>query len=233
MCRPFHILPQPNDYTCGPTCLHAIYSYYETQDIDLWKVLNDIRNLADGGTLAVFLANHALKRGYSATIYTYNMQLFDLSWQHLDAAAMSQKLTEQLKHKRSKKLRIATEAYLEFLQMGGQVRQRILSPQLLMDYLSKSTPLLTGLSATYLYRSPREFSDSHLSVHYNDVKGTPQGHFVVLCGIESGQIVVADPYQENPMSGDHFYRVEPNHLINAILLGIITYDANVLVLEPK
>ena len=33
-----------------------------------------------GGTLDVFLANHALKRGYDATIFTYNLDLFDPTW---------------------------------------------------------------------------------------------------------------------------------------------------------
>ena len=33
--------------------------------------------LDQGGTLDVFLANHALQRGYKATILTYNLDLFD------------------------------------------------------------------------------------------------------------------------------------------------------------
>ena len=26
---PITILPQPDDTTCGPTCLHAVYGYYD------------------------------------------------------------------------------------------------------------------------------------------------------------------------------------------------------------
>src|SRR5690606_33790014 len=73
------VLPQPNDTTCGPTCLHAVYRYFG-EDIDLGHVIDEVPPLPGGGTLAVWLANHALQRGYDATIFTYNLQLFDPSW---------------------------------------------------------------------------------------------------------------------------------------------------------
>jgi len=37
-----------------------------------------------GGTLAVNLANHALRRGYRALIVTYNLTVFDPSWFRAD-----------------------------------------------------------------------------------------------------------------------------------------------------
>ncbi|HKJ47383.1 MAG TPA: hypothetical protein VJ991_16230, partial [Balneolales bacterium] len=56
------ILPQPTDSTCGPTSLHAVYSYYG-DDIPLQDVIDQVHCFENGGTLAVFLAIHALKRG--------------------------------------------------------------------------------------------------------------------------------------------------------------------------
>ncbi len=73
------ILPQPDDTTCGPTCLHAAYRYYG-DIISLTQVIREVRKLKGGGTLAVFLACHALKRGYQAKIYTYNLHVFDPTW---------------------------------------------------------------------------------------------------------------------------------------------------------
>ena len=45
-------------------------------------------------------------------------------------------------------------------------------------------------------------------------------------------MIVADPYRENPISGDNLYVVRMDRLINSILLGVLTYDANLLVIYP-
>jgi ABC-type bacteriocin/lantibiotic exporter with double-glycine peptidase domain len=75
----FDIQSQPDKVTCGPTCLHALYQYYG-EDISLKQVVREVKQLKAGGTLAVMLGNHALKRGYKALIYTYNLTVFDPSW---------------------------------------------------------------------------------------------------------------------------------------------------------
>ncbi len=73
------ILPQPTETTCGPTCLHALYRYFGER-ISLDRIIKEIPYLEEGGTLAVTLGNHALSRGYKATIYTYNLHIFDPTW---------------------------------------------------------------------------------------------------------------------------------------------------------
>ena len=72
----FDILPQPDNMTCGPTCLHALYRYYG-DELPLETVIEEVESLEGGGTLAVLLACHALRRGYDATIYTYNLKVLD------------------------------------------------------------------------------------------------------------------------------------------------------------
>lgn len=42
------MLPQPDDATCGPTCLHAIYQYYG-DDIALGQVTEGVKGLQSGG----------------------------------------------------------------------------------------------------------------------------------------------------------------------------------------
>jgi hypothetical protein len=43
---------------------------------------------------------------------------------------------------------------------------------------------------------------------------------------------IADPMAENPL-GSQRYRVQIDRAIGAILLGALTYDANLVVLRPK
>jgi hypothetical protein len=61
------------------------------------------------------------------------------------------------------------------------------------------------------------------------------GHFVVLTGYlqDKREVLVADPYKSNPLASTRYYAVKIHRLIGAILLGIMTYDANLLVIEPK
>lgn len=221
---------QPDDVTCGPACLHGIYRYYG-DDIALDQVIADIRMLDAGGTLDVFLANHALERGYRVSLYTYNLSLFDPTWFPARAAAIREKLIRQAEVKPEPKLRLATRGYLEFLERGGRLRLRDLEPRLLRRLLSRGVPLITGLSATYLYRSMRERPATNED---DDIGGYPVGHFVVLTGYvaDRREVLVADPYLRNPFAKSGAYAVRIERLINAVLLGIVTYDANLLVVEP-
>ena len=94
----FIISAQPTETTCGPACLHSVYSYYK-DDIALEQVIQEVKALEQGGTLAVFLGCHALKRGYSAIIYTCNLNVFDPTWFDGRSVEIHKKLEEQMKTK--------------------------------------------------------------------------------------------------------------------------------------
>ena len=224
------ILPQPDLTTCGPTCLHAVYQYYG-DEIPLAQVIDEVKSLETGGTLDVFLACHALRRGYKARIYTYNLQVFDPTWFLHGPDHIEERLLAQMEAKDDEKLHLATRGYLNFLNLGGELRFADLTPSLLRKYLKRSIPVLTGLSSTYLYRSMREFGDL---CEDDDVRGDSSGHFVVLCGYNRPDrlVAVADPLMDNPMSSSQQYQVSIDRVICAILLGIVTYDANLLIIEP-
>ena len=103
-----------------------------------------------------------------------------------------------------------------------------LTASLLLRYLTQNIPILTGLSATYLYKTKREFANK-----YNDIKGRTSGHFVIITGYDPVyyDIYLADPYVKNPRYKNKEYKVSLEHLICAIMLGIVTYDANFLIIE--
>jgi hypothetical protein len=227
---PLQVLPQPTETTCGPTCLHAVYRHHG-EDLPLHQVIADIGELEEGGTLAVLLACHALRRGYRATLYTHNLNLFDPTWFHPGAAVdLAAKLKAQQAYRpRDVKLAVATAGYLDYLGLGGRLLLDDLSPSLLRRYLSAGVPLLAGLSGTCLYATVRERPDGT----DDDVGGVPQGHFVLLTDMRDGplEVQVADPWQLAP-SRAHAYWASVDRVINAVLLGVLSYDGNLLALEP-
>ena len=228
----FDIARQPDNVTCGPTCLHALYQYFG-DDIPLHRVIAETSFLEQGGTLGALLACHALRRGYDALIYTFDMQMFDPTWFRPGGPNLAERIQCQMEAKESSRLRIASAAYLDFLKLGGRLRMEDMTATLIRKYLKRSRPILAGLSATYLYQEPRE---SNPGSQPDDVRGYPQGHFVVLCGYSEidRRVLVADPMQPNPFAKDQQkYEVALDRLICAIMLGIVTYDANLVILQPK
>lgn len=224
------ILPQPDETTCGPTCLHAVYNYYG-DSCSLQQIIDEVPKLEEGGTLAVYLALHALKRGYEAVIYTYNLEIFDPTWFKAQAPNMLQRLQAQMVAKPRKKLAVATKAYLEFLKYGGKLRFEDLTAKLIRGYLGRKIPVLAGLSATYLYGTSREYGSK---MTYDDIRGVASGHFVVLSGYapKKRSVWVSDPLLPNPVSVHNQYAVSIDRLVCSILLGSLTYDDNLLLIRP-
>jgi hypothetical protein len=198
---PVHTLPQPDETTCGPTCLHAIYRYWGEEAL-LTDVIARMHRLEQGGTFAVFLGCDALRHGYRAAIYTYNVTVFDPTWFTQPGIDIADRLARQRDAKSDFRLQSVTEGYLEFLRRGGRLRLADLSAALVRGLLRFKLPIITGLSSTYLYRARREYGPNDTP---DDVRGMPVGHFVVIAGHDEvrRRVLVVDPYQPNPYGRSH------------------------------
>jgi hypothetical protein len=230
----FDINKQPDNTTCGPTCLHAVYRYYN-DSISLQEVIAEVSLMEEGGTLAVYLACHALRRDYKTTIFPYNLQIFDPTWSAIPRKEIAARLRRQLSFKKDMPgFELVTNAYLEYLELGGQLKFEVMTASLIRRYLKKSIPILTGLSATYLYDEAREY-DTGSDFTYDDVRGESTGHFVVLTGYnrEDRSVSVADPLKKNPIASSRYYSVNIYRLVCAIMLGILSYDGNLLIIQTK
>lgn len=226
---------QPDEVTCGPTCLSGVYRFYgDTYGID--DVIGALERLEDGGTLAVFLGISALKRDYSARIYSYDLRIFDPTWFELPADRLKKKILARLEHLADEKRRRAARAYIEFLDMGGELAFEELTPALMKAIIDRGHPILAGLSATYLYRFARERFDDRTRKHVDDdVRGEPTGHFVIISGYDhwGRRLSVVDPSEHVPACPNGRVTVDSDRLINAILLGDMTYDAVLLEVWPS
>jgi hypothetical protein len=231
---------QPDDVTCGPTALQKVYDYYGVR-AGFDEVLQSIERNEDGGTLAVFLGMAAVRRGFAARIYTYDLQIFDPTWDGLDRDALVAKIRERFPHLRDARRKGAAVAYARFLEKGGELAFDDLTPTLLKRIIDRGHPILAGLSATYLYGFARERWDEERGGFVDDdVTGEPTGHFVVISGYDmwGRRLTVLDPLRHEGGAGhagpldDGRVCVGADRLINAILLGDATYDAVLLEIWP-
>lgn len=221
---------QPDDVTCGPTCLRKVYQYYGLE-LDLAQVLGEIDRNEDGGTLAVFLGISALRRGFRARLYSYDLRVFDPTWFELPMVELAEKVHQRIPFLGSSKTIRAARAYLDFMELGGEIGFEELTPGLLRSILDRDHPILAGLSATYLYRWKRERQLEELDeLVPDDVRGEPTGHFIVIAGYEQWgrRFSLRDPSAHVPGSDEGRQVVDAQRLINAILLGDLTYDAVLL-----
>ena len=227
---PLDMQRQPTDSSCGPTCLHAVYRYFGVES-DLSRLVGEVPQLEEGGTLGVHLGLHALRRGFAVRIISYNLRIFDPTWWNLGSVELSAKLRKRITTLTNPKAIDGHRAYVEFLQLGGEVHFMDLTPDTLARLLAQGGPIITGLSVTYLHQEPREQPDGR----EDDVGGAPVGHFVVATGwrSESQEVIVADPIPRDPSHPHAEYRVDVHRFINAVMLGIVSYDANLLIITPR
>ncbi|MEZ4235171.1 MAG: C39 family peptidase [Myxococcota bacterium] len=224
-------MAQPDEVTCGPTCLHQVFLFY--RDVrPLPQILEALQRNPDGGTLAVYLGLTALSLGYHAALYPLGLRIVDPTWRGWSLQNIRERLVQRARVQTDDGLRAEHEAYVQFLDLGGKLFVEELSPALLVRILKREHPVICGLSATYLYGTMRERSDD---LEYDDLRGESTGHFVVLCGYTGSGLHfhVRDPSVHVPFSATGRYTVGAQRLTNAILLGDATRDAVLLEVWPK
>lgn len=221
---------QPDDETCGPACLKAVYAYHGL-DLPLEEIVAEVRPVEGGGTICPNLGLHALRHGFAATIYPFSLRVFDPTWYRLDRSALLDKLDGRHERFRDRRrMPFVVDAYREFLAEGGTVEFHDLDGGLIHRLLAEGIPVLTGLCATYLYQVARVTGSRD-----DDLGGVPEGHFLVICGSLPGEdrFVVRDPSRNIPFSHDGHYSIPSARLIQAILTGDSTYDAVFLTIRPE
>ena len=138
-----------------------------------------------------------------------------------------------MEHKTSRRFLAVADAYIKYLEAGGEISFDDMSTGLLAKHLNENLPVLCGLCATYLYDCAREVFENG-QAHFDDIKGELTGHFVVAYHINSsGFLQIADPYHANPLASNKYYEVPVQKFINAVHLGIVSYDANILIIKNE
>ena len=136
-----------------------------------------------------------------------------------------------MRYKTNEKLQTASRGYLEFLALGGQLRFTDLTRRLIREYLGRSIPILTGLSATYLYRSMREYGPERRARRYPRRARRPFRRALRIRIRPSARCWSPIPCCRTRSPTRITMKIDVDRVICAILLGILTYDANLLIIR--
>jgi hypothetical protein len=231
-------LVQPDDISCGPTCLAQVMRFHSDLLADPTDLGARLTRNPDGGTLAVHIGQLALDLGWHARLYPLGMRVFDPTWWSLSPTELAGKLSARAAGLPEGDAREDVEHWLRFVQCGGELCFAEPDPTLLMGILDRNRPVICGLSATWLYREART---NPFTNALDDVLGWPTGHFVTIVGYaDSGaRFHVVDPspdadrvFDDTPelycSSGRGRYLLPADRLIHSILLGDATRDAVLL-----
>lgn len=217
--KTIEMLPQPDDTSCGPTALHAIYKYYGL-DIPLNTVISELEGYSTlEGTYDAMIGVDALKRGFQVNIFVYNLRIFDPSWKYDES--ITEKLYTMKARLSDPRLIKSVEWFIRFSEMGGHIV--ISSP--LINALTAEHPVICGLSATHLYNCRRE---NPITNEYDEF-GSPVGHYVVTdAHFGDTSVPIYDPYGDRSRIRKIEYIMPINAVIESIMLGTLTYDGSVI-----
>jgi hypothetical protein len=202
-------------------------------DTDLARVRACTPVNPDGGTLAPYLGRAALAHGLAVRCHPFAVGVFDPTWWNLPAPEILRRLRLRTKGLPDGKLRREHEAWLAYVEAGGQLSLGELLGGELVAALDAGHPLICGLSITWLYQEPRERPSDNAD---DDIHGAPVGHFVVITGYtdHGATFFVTDPWPQPPFDRDEgVYTVSRRRLTHAILLGDATHDAAIVEVLPR
>lgn len=217
-------------FTCGPSALQQVLAYYGVKK-SLKEILRNVK-LYEYGTWGCNLLSYALKLGFKAEIVTHYLDIFDPTWFKLSKKGLIKKLKLRLKHAKEKD-KHGIKGYIRFLEFGGRIRFEIIKEKIIKDYLKKKIPVIACFCFTALWKSKRAYSKKMRKGYksiLSDIKGVPEGHFIVISGYTKDKFFITDPSYNTPYAKTGKYTVPAKELIAYILMWEY---GNICVVKPK
>jgi hypothetical protein len=172
---------------CGPTSLQQILRYYGI-DNGMEEILRSVK-MFSFGTPTVYLAMGAKKMGLDVKIVTLDVDYVDPSWKGITGDVIAGKLRERLKLVNlDENIRLRTEGLAEALESGVELEIEAPSKEILINNIKKGVPPIITVSYNILHGRMRKTSAGNR----DDVKGFPDGHFVVVNGYDEKNFIITD-----------------------------------------
>jgi|GEM_PF-1924825 len=186
------------------------------------------------GTSPGHLAAYFAQQGYKTTVYVFDVELFDRSWNDLSAPDVINKLKKRAEY-------IPTNSWLTayknilidgwelFVKSGGGFIFPILSVGLLQKLLTKA-PYLLMVNSTYLnHQAKSSYDKSSDKMIPDSLKGHSTTHAVICAGYRDDKFLIVDP--DPPKGTNHHRWIEQDHLIASIMSAQTESDNLLIAIE--
>jgi len=177
------------------------------------------------------IATYFIQLGFSTTIHTVDIELFDLSWKNLDSKVLVQKLKERrkyFKHARYEDaaLDLVVDGYVQFLENGGKLIFPIVDELYFYEQL-KSGPVYAVVSYEFFNQIAKHAFVSNKKLIQDAVVGSPSTHAVVISGYKDGKFEIIDP--DYTFGGKRF--ITSSLLVGAFYLAETDFDPLLITLK--
>jgi ABC-type bacteriocin/lantibiotic exporter with double-glycine peptidase domain len=224
-----------NIQDCVQASASQILSHYGiTKSIDEVKKEVPVYISSDGkplGSSLGHIATYFIQLGFTTTLHTVDIEIFDPSWKNLDNSAVIQKLKERRKYLRHARyeeaaLDLVVSGYVLFLEKGGKITFPIVDEAYLYTLLQKG-PIYTILSYNFLNQVSKYAFNSDVKPIQDSIMGIPTTHAVVISGYKQGKFEITDPDYE--FGGKKL--LEAGQVIGAFYLAETDFDPLLITLE--
>ncbi len=224
---------------CMQTSATQLLSFFDPT-IKVDDVINEVPVYVENGekigTSPGHLATYFVQKGYKTTVYIFDVELFDLSWEMTSGSEIIELLKQRQKYIPAnswlaKYHHILVDGWELFVKAGGSFAQPPLTAQLIKDLLIKS-PILVMVNSTYLNHQSKQQYDKKKDKFEDDaIKGRSLTHGVTCTGYKDGRFLIVDP---DPPEGREQHRwIQSDHLIASIMAAQTESDNLLMVIEQE
>ncbi len=230
---------QPTNSSCTATATSMLLSFYgidKTPEQILSVFL--VRKAQDGsdwGSIGQDLARYCIGLGFDATFYSFDCYITDYSWQNFTTQEMYERLKVVRESRDVKCLggkhnsQLYVDAYMEFIEAGGELKIRPYVTTELIDNLLQQGPVAAVVYYATLYGTGRSLKSGQRQEVLDDTNGKIYTHSVVIVGKDkNNRYQLAEPFKQPGLLW-----VEREQLVAGITAAQAECDNSLFVLQPK
>ncbi len=229
---------QPTNHTCSQASMAMLLSFFGRQETPetIASIVPTAKNTEgeEIGTLSQQLATWAISEGYEVAIYSADYQVLDLSWADLNDAKKIERMqaakqTRNVGNIGKEFSELYLQAYIDFLQAGGDLQ---IVPYISSDLLNKllvDSPVFVSVNFNVLYNQGRSQDGGLRQAQPDDLEGGLANHSIVLYGkSDEGNYLIADPWQRGQR-----LEIESERLLIAIASAQLECDNFIFQIREK
>lgn len=211
-------------HACGPISVYTIHQFFGTT-ITTAEILKDLGVSTKTSTFPSQLAQHLRSFPYDVQLLTSCSYLVSPHWIGKSSLFIAEELQQWLVHHKRSPWRKGAQFLRDYLASGGMIKIINLTTHILDEYLEGGYLILACLEESWLWGRRKIVGKAF----FDDVKGSPRGHFVVLFDGNDHEYAISDPFPTGlpGRSGNYFVSKD------TVMISILLWGATVVAVKRR